>query len=154
MALPSVRRTARPASAHLKGYDTEKSTYLRLEHGAFKSVVQVGFESGLAKKPSRRTTPLALQLAFAQIRKTGVHRARLHRTRKFMSPMPALKFHSLSSGLTFTGNPSSSFGAEMRPTDHTQQQTYAGHVWRLVDDKTKKPLHCTTLWFDQEAGQG
>ena len=26
-------------------------------------------------------------------------------------------------------------------TDHTQQHTYAGHIWRLIDDKTKKPLH-------------
>ena len=42
--------------------------------------------------------------------------------------------------IDFTGNPRS-FGAEMRPTDHTQQQTYAGHVWRLVDDKTNTVLH-------------
>ena len=29
----------------------------------------------------------------------------------------------------------------MLATDHTQQQTYAGHVWRLVDDKTNTVLH-------------
>ena len=29
----------------------------------------------------------------------------------------------------------------MRRTDHTEQQTYAGHVWRLVDDKTNTVLH-------------
>ena len=28
-----------------------------------------------------------------------------------------------------------------RRADHTQQQTYAGHVWRLVDDKTNTILH-------------
>ncbi len=28
-----------------------------------------------------------------------------------------------------------------RRFDHMQQHTYAGHIWRLIDDKTKKPLH-------------
>ena len=33
------------------------------------------------------------------------------------------------------------YGAELRPTDHTQQQTFAGHVWRLVDDASGEVLH-------------
>ena len=42
--------------------------------------------------------------------------------------------------IDFDGTPKT-YGVELRPTDHTQQHTYAGHVWRLIDDKTKKPLH-------------
>ncbi len=42
--------------------------------------------------------------------------------------------------IDFDGNPKA-YGVELRPTDHTQQHTYAGHIWRLIDDKTKKPLH-------------
>lgn len=34
-----------------------------------------------------------------------------------------------------------SYGAELRPKDHTRQNTFAGHVWRLVDDKSGKVLH-------------
>ena len=32
-------------------------------------------------------------------------------------------------------------GSELRPTDHSEQQTYAGHIWRIVDDESGKPLH-------------
>ena len=33
------------------------------------------------------------------------------------------------------------YGVEIRPTDHKSEHTYAGHVWRIVDDKTGRVLH-------------
>ncbi len=33
------------------------------------------------------------------------------------------------------------YGVEIRPTDHKDEYTYAGHVWRIVDDKTGRVLN-------------
>ncbi len=41
--------------------------------------------------------------------------------------------------MDFDGNPKG-YG-DLRPTDHTEQSTFAGHVFRIVDDKTDKVRH-------------
>ncbi len=33
------------------------------------------------------------------------------------------------------------YGSELRPSDHTEQHTFAGHIWRIVDDASDQPLH-------------
>ena len=42
--------------------------------------------------------------------------------------------------IDFDGN-TKAYGVELRPTDHKTEYTYAGHVWRIVDDKTGRVLH-------------
>ena len=42
--------------------------------------------------------------------------------------------------IDFDGN-TKAYGVEIRPTDHKHEFTYAGHVWRIVDDKTGRVLH-------------
>ncbi len=42
--------------------------------------------------------------------------------------------------IDFDGN-TKAYGVEIRPTDHKHEYTYAGHVWRIVDDKTGRVLH-------------
>ena len=42
--------------------------------------------------------------------------------------------------IDFDGKPKA-YGVEIRPTDHKIEYTYAGHVWRIVDDKTGRVLN-------------
>ena len=125
--------TRKPASAHLKGYDAKKAP--TFAWSAPSKTWYKRFESGLESLAPDNA--LTLQLISPKSENWRSPRTP-DRTRIYISNASTRSIRL--EWIDFTGNPRS-FGAEMRPTDHTQQQTYAGHVWRLVDDKTNTVLH-------------
>lgn len=125
--------TRKPASSHLKGYDAKKAP--TFAWSAPSKTWYKRFESGLESLAPDNA--LTLQLISPKSENWRSPRTP-DRTRIYISNASTRSIRL--EWIDFTGNPRS-FGAEMRPTDHTEQQTYAGHVWRLVDDKTNTVLH-------------
>ena len=123
----------KPASVHLKGYDARKAP--TFAWSAPSKAWYKRFESGLESLAPDNAVPL--QLISPKSENWRSPRTP-DETRIYVSNAST---RSISlEWINFEGKPQV-YGAELRPTDHTQQQTYAGHVWRLVDDKTKVVLH-------------
>ena len=128
--LPAERR---PVSTHLKGYNAKKAPtfgwparsvawYERFKDGketlAPDHAVQLELLSPESENWRSPRTPHETQIYISNASSQAI----------------GLEW------IDFDGNPKA-YGVELRPTDHTQQHTYAGHIWRLIDDKTKKPIH-------------
>ena len=122
----------KPASAHLKGYDPRKAPtfnwqprsvawYKRFEAGKETLAPENAVEAELLTGESTGwRSPLTPQRTMVYISNASSRTVRLE-------------------WMDFDGNPKS-YG-DLRPTDHTEQNTYAGHVFRIVDDKTGKVRH-------------
>ena len=123
----------RPASAHLKGYQPAKAptfAWSKLSDAWYKRF-QAGLES---MAPDHAVT---LELLSPESENWRSPRTP-DKTRIYVSN--ASKRSIRVEWIDFDGKPRG-YGAELRPTDHTQQQTFAGHVWRLVDDASGEVLH-------------
>ena len=123
----------KPAPAHLKGYDARKAP--TFAWSASSKEWYKRFESGLESLAPDNA--LSLQLISPKSENWRSPRTP-HETRIYISNASSRAI--ALEWIDFDGIPKA-YGVELRPTDHTHQHTYAGHVWRLVDDKTKAVLH-------------
>ena len=119
----------RPTSAHLRGYDPKKAPafswqprsvawYKRFEAGKETLAPDNAVEAELLSGESTGwRSPRTPQRTMVYISNASSSTVRLE-------------------WMDFEGNPKG-YG-DLRPTDHTEQDTFAGHVFRIVDDKTGK----------------
>jgi hypothetical protein len=123
----------KPASAHLKSYNAKKAPtfawparetawYARFKQGketlAPAGAVNVELLSSNSTNWRSPRTPQRSRIYIANASRRSVR----------------LEW------IDFDGN-TKAYGVELRPTDHKTEYTYAGHVWRIVDDKTGRVLH-------------
>jgi hypothetical protein len=122
----------RPASVHLKGYQPKQAPAFKWEPRA--AAWYQRFREG--KESLAPNHALAIELLSPKSENWRSPRTP-HVTRLYISN--ASKRAVRLEWIDYDGKPRS-YG-NLRPTDHTTQQTYAGHVWRLVDDQSNRVLH-------------
>jgi hypothetical protein len=122
----------KPASAHLKGYDPKQAPAFKWAPRAVAWYER--FKQG--KESLAPDDAVELDLFSPESENWRSPRTP-HETRLYISN--ASKRTVRLEWIDFDGKPRP-YG-NLRPTDHTTQHTYAGHVWRLVDDQTRKGLH-------------